>query len=73
MAEQLRELNYSIEPTFEQKQRIIRLLVDEVTVDVPAGTFKLQGLVRGVFSTDCVYPCGDGYYTNIAALQTTAI
>jgi site-specific DNA recombinase len=48
MSEQLHAQNIPVDPPFELKQRIIKLVVDEILLNVTEGWLKLDGAVRGV-------------------------
>lgn len=50
LSEQIRELRIPLDPPFEVKQRILKLLVDTITLDVSEGWFTIEGKIqRGIF------------------------
>ncbi|MEO8396351.1 MAG: recombinase family protein [Chloroflexota bacterium] len=49
MSEQMHSQNIPLDPPFELKQRIIRLMVDEITVNMTEGWLKLNGALRGMY------------------------
>ena len=48
LSKQAREMNVPINPPFELKQRIVKIVVDQVLLNVREGWLKLDGAVRGV-------------------------
>lgn len=52
MSVQMKAHNIPIDPPFEIKQRIIKLVVDEITLDARKGWLKLDGAVRGAFTIE---------------------
>ncbi len=54
VVEEARQNNLVQNAPFEVKQRIIKMLVDKITLDVVNGEFLMEGTIRGVFSTDIV-------------------
>lgn len=51
-SERLRREHIPVDPPFGLKQRIIKLVVDEITLDVPKGWLKLDGAIRGEFAIE---------------------
>jgi site-specific DNA recombinase len=49
LSEQAKAQNIPIDPPFELKQRIIKMIVDQIVLDVQEGTLTLEGAVRGFF------------------------
>jgi site-specific DNA recombinase len=49
LAERFQAENFNIDPPFEIKQRIIKLLVDRIVLNVREGWFRLEGAVGGTF------------------------
>ncbi len=49
MSEQMHAQNIPLDPPFELKQRIIRLVVDEIILNMTDGWLKLNGAIRGTF------------------------
>jgi site-specific DNA recombinase len=60
LAEQAAALNLLDDIGFADKQRIIKLLVDSITLHVGEGWFRLEGVIRGVFSIENTL-VGTGY------------
>lgn len=54
VVEKARHSNLAQDAPFDVKQRIIKLLVDKITVDVKKQEFCLEGTIRGVFNFDIV-------------------
>lgn len=52
MSEQMHAQNIPIDPPFEIKQRIVRLVVDEIVLNVKEGWLKLDGAIRGAFTIE---------------------
>lgn len=49
LAEQIQATGIPIDPPFEVKQRIIKMIVDEIVLNVEEGWFTLDGRVRGMY------------------------
>ena len=49
LSQELREQNIPVDPPFELKQRILKLVVDEIQLSVGEGWLKLNGAIRGQF------------------------
>lgn len=49
MSEQIQAQNIPVDPPFELKQRIIRLVVDEIVLNMTEGRLTLNGAIRGNF------------------------
>lgn len=65
MSEAINAQNIPIEPPFELKQRIIKMLVDKVTVDVGEGWFTLEGAIRSVLPIENI-PVGRDFARRLA-------
>lgn len=61
MSRQMQSQNIPIDPPFEIKQRIIKLVVDEIVLNVTEGWLKLDGTIRGAFTIENT-PCPCGYF-----------
>ena len=49
MSEQLQAQTMPDDPPFELKQRIIRMIVDEIVLDVSEGWLQVSGAARGQY------------------------
>lgn len=49
MSKRIQEEHLPIDPPFEVKQRIIKLVVDEITLNVRDGWLELRGALRGTY------------------------
>jgi hypothetical protein len=47
LSAQLKAEHMPIDPPFELKQRIIKLVVDEIVLNVPEGSLELTGSISG--------------------------
>ncbi len=52
MSMQMKEEELPIDPPFELKQRIIKLVVNEITLSVEEGWLKLDGAIRGTYAIE---------------------
>ncbi|MEM6285422.1 MAG: hypothetical protein AAF787_24745, partial [Chloroflexota bacterium] len=50
MSNHIQQANIPVEPPFELKQRIIKMLIDEIVLDVAGDTMEVKGVLRGKFS-----------------------
>lgn len=51
-AERLQSMNAHSEPSFELKQRILKMAVDQIIVNSREGWFRLEGIVRGTYAIE---------------------
>jgi hypothetical protein len=52
LAGKLRAIGAYVDPPFEVKQRILKVLVDQIVINVREGWFRLEGTIRGIFVID---------------------
>ncbi|MBK8028812.1 MAG: recombinase family protein [Chloroflexi bacterium] len=50
MSSALQQANIKLDPPFELKQRILRLVIDKIVLDVKNGRLELDGAINGVFT-----------------------
>lgn len=60
LSERINDMGIPVDPPFELKQRIIKLLIDNIIIDAREGWFRLEGAVYGAFSIVSTHK-GRGY------------
>lgn len=49
LSAQVKEQNLPIDPPLELKQRILKMVIDEIILDMTQGWLQMHGAVRGTF------------------------
>ncbi len=52
LSEHFRETGIAINPPFEVKRRIVKLMIDQIILDANAGWFRIEGRIPGSWSFD---------------------
>jgi site-specific DNA recombinase len=52
MSERIKQENLPVDPPFELKQKIIKLVIDKVIVDVPNDWIRVEGAIQGKYSIE---------------------
>ncbi len=65
MSRQIQAQGIPVDPPFELKQRIIKLVVDNIVLDVGKGWLQLDGAIRGVFMIGTTHEAGAVGWTGL--------